>query len=49
LTWVDVGVGDFDGNGKLDLVGRARQNGQWWAAIANASNFTNLLWTTWAL
>jgi hypothetical protein len=47
---VDVNVGDVNGDGVPDLVGRIQQNGQWWAALSNDSTaFTNQLWTTWAV
>jgi hypothetical protein len=50
VTWVDVNVGDVNGDGVPDLVGRIQQNGQWWAALSNGSTaFTNQLWTTWAV
>jgi autotransporter-associated beta strand protein len=49
-TWVDVNLGDFNGDGIPDLVGRMQQNGQWWAALSNGStSFTNQIWTTWAV
>jgi hypothetical protein len=42
-------MGDFDGDGLPDLVGRVQQDGQWWAALSNSTSFTNQLWTTWAV
>jgi hypothetical protein len=48
LTWVDVQVGDFNGDGSTDIVGRALQSGQWWTALSNGSTaFTTTLWATW--
>jgi hypothetical protein len=47
-TWVDVQVGDLNGDGKADLIARYLQAGQWWAALSNGSGFTNMLWDTWA-
>jgi FG-GAP repeat len=47
VTWVDVQVGDFNGDGKADIVGRVQQSGQWWAGISNGSFFNNSLWATW--
>ncbi|HEV2946003.1 MAG TPA: VCBS repeat-containing protein [Gemmataceae bacterium] len=47
VSWVDVRVGDLNGDGKTDLIGRFSQTGQWWAAISNGTSFTNTLWTTW--
>jgi autotransporter-associated beta strand protein len=46
-TWVDVKVGDFNGDGKTDIVGRVLQTGQWWIAQSTGSSFTNSLWATW--
>jgi hypothetical protein len=47
VTWVDVKVGDFNGDGKADIVGRWLQAGQWWMAQSTGSSFTNSLWATW--
>jgi autotransporter-associated beta strand protein len=48
VTWVDVKVGDFDGDGKADIVGRVLETGQWWVAKSTGSSFTNSLWATWS-
>jgi hypothetical protein len=49
VTWVDVQVGDFNGDGKADIAGRISQNGQWWVAVSNGSNaFNNALWGAWS-
>jgi hypothetical protein len=49
VTWVDVQVGDFSGNGSSDLAGRISQTGQWWVALSNGStSFSNALWGTWS-
>jgi hypothetical protein len=47
LTWVDVNVGDFNGDGQADIVGRALQTGQWWVGQSTGSGFTNNFWATW--
>jgi hypothetical protein len=48
-TWVDVHVGDFNGDGKSDIVGRALENGQWYVGLSNGSNaFTTTKWDTWS-
>jgi hypothetical protein len=48
ITWVDVHVGDFNGDGKDDIVGRVLQTGQWWVGISDGSHFTTTLWATWS-
>jgi hypothetical protein len=49
VTWVDVHVGDFNGDGKDDIVGRVLQTGQWWVGISNGSTgFNTTLWDTWS-
>jgi len=48
VTWVDVQVADLNGDGMADLVGRAAETGQWWAAISNGNSFSNSLWATWS-
>jgi len=48
VTWVDVKVGDFNGDGKTDIIGRAQQIGRWWVAYSTGSNsFTNTLYAVW--
>jgi FG-GAP-like repeat len=48
-AWVDVQVGDFDGNSSAELAGRVAQTGQWWVAVPNGTaGFTTTVWTTWA-
>jgi hypothetical protein len=48
VTWTNVVVGDFNGDGKDDIAGRILQNGQWWAGLSTGSQFINGLWTTWS-
>jgi hypothetical protein len=48
VTWVDVQIGDLNGDGKADLVGRRLETGQWWGAVSTGSSFTSTLWTTWS-
>jgi len=48
FTWVDVVVGDFNGDGKADIAGRVMQTGQWWVNISNGSTFTTKFWGAWA-
>src|SRR5262249_6670465 len=47
VTWVDVKTGDFNGDGKTDIVARNQQTGDVWVGISNGSSFTFSLWTTW--
>jgi hypothetical protein len=47
-TWVDVRLADLNGDGKLDVLGRVKENGQWWAGLSTGSAFSTKLWTTWA-
>jgi hypothetical protein len=48
VTWVDVQVGDFNGDGKADIAGRVLQSGEWWVATSTGSSFTSSLWATWS-
>ena len=41
VTWVDVQVGDFNGDGKADIVGRADELGTWWVGQSTGSNFNS--------
>jgi hypothetical protein len=42
-----VRVGDFNGDGKSDIVGRVLQSGQWWVGQSNGTSFDASLWATW--
>ena len=46
-TWVDVKVGDFNGDGKADITGRYLQGGSWWTGLSTGSSFTTSLWAEW--
>jgi hypothetical protein len=48
VTWVDVQVGDFNGDGKSDIAGRVLQTGQWWVSLSTGSAATTSWWTTWS-
>jgi hypothetical protein len=48
VTWVDVQVGDFNGDGKSDITGRAMQTGQWWTGISTGSSLTSSFWGAWS-
>jgi hypothetical protein len=49
VTWVDVRIGDLNGDGKADIIGRVLQSGQWWAGLSNGSTaLSTSLWATWS-
>jgi hypothetical protein len=48
VTWVDVQVGDFNGDGKADIIGRVAGTGKWWVALSTGSSFITTLWTNWS-
>jgi hypothetical protein len=49
VTWVDVRIGDLNGDGKADIIGRVLQSGQWWASLSNGSTaLSTSLWATWS-
>jgi hypothetical protein len=48
VTWVDVHLGDFNGDGRADLVGRARETGQWWVGLSTGAGFRDGLWAVWS-
>src|SRR5262249_9182585 len=35
LDWTNVVVGDFSGDGKVDIAGRIKETGQWWVNVSN--------------
>jgi hypothetical protein len=45
---VDVLVGDFDGDGKADLVARARENGAVFVSNSSGSAFNQSFWEFWS-
>jgi hypothetical protein len=47
VTWADVRVGDFNGDGKADIVGRWQQAGLWFVGLSNGSVFTTTQWASW--
>jgi hypothetical protein len=48
VTQVNVQVGDFNGDGLADIIGRISENGQSWTGQSNFTAFTTSLWTTWS-
>ncbi|MBX3437759.1 MAG: VCBS repeat-containing protein [Planctomycetaceae bacterium] len=47
VTWLNVVAGDFDGDGKTDIAGRA-SNGAWYVSRSTGSGFVNQLWGSWS-
>jgi hypothetical protein len=48
VTWVDVQVGDFNGDGKSDITGRVLESGQWWTGLSTGSSLSTSLWGAWS-
>jgi hypothetical protein len=48
VTWVDVNVGDFNGDGEADITGRVLQTGRWWTGLSTGSSFSSTVWGQWA-
>jgi len=48
ITWVDVIVGDFNGDGKADITGRYQQAGLWFTGVSSGTGFTTSLWDQWS-
>jgi hypothetical protein len=45
-TWRDVKAGDFNNDGRTDILGRTAA-GQWWLAVSNGSAFTTVTFGGW--
>jgi hypothetical protein len=48
VTWVDVRLADFNGDGRSDIAGRDLNTGQWFVGVSTGSTFTTSLWATWS-
>ena len=48
VTWVDVQVGDFNGDGKDDITGRVLQGRQWWTGVSTGLSFSTTQWGQWS-
>jgi hypothetical protein len=47
-SWVDVQIGDFNGDGRPDVVGRNLNTGDWWVSLSNGTSFTTSDWGRWS-
>jgi hypothetical protein len=47
-TWVDVQVGDFNGDGRPDVAGRDAATGNWWVGLSNGTSLTTTMWGHWS-
>src|SRR5947207_10043219 len=47
-TWVDVQVGDFNGDGKDDITARYLEGGSWWTGISTGSPVNATMWAQWS-
>jgi hypothetical protein len=48
ISWADVLVGDFDGDGRDDIVGRHPVTGAWHVGRSSPSGFLTELWGAWS-
>jgi hypothetical protein len=48
VTWADVQLGDFNGDGQADLAGRALQTGQWFVGLSTGIALTTSQWDAWS-
>ncbi len=48
--WGQTGVGDFNGDGKADIVGRIQDagDGRWFVSLSNGSRFLTYYWQGWS-
>ncbi len=45
-TWYDVQFGDFNGDGRIDIVGRNERD-EWWVSLSGTGTLTTTLWGDW--
>lgn len=48
VKWLDVTVGDFNGDGRSDMAGRSASDGSWWVGLSTGSGFRTEHWGTWS-
>jgi Aspartyl protease/FG-GAP-like repeat len=47
IAWQDVHTGDFDGDGRADIIARDPATGKWWVGLSNGTSFTASVWAAW--
>ena len=47
-TWVDVMVGDFNGDNRADVIGRVESSGEWWLLRSQGGSADNVFWGRWS-
>src|SRR5262249_31291651 len=47
VTWVDTQVGDFNGDGKSDIVSRYKEAGVWYVGLSTGASFNTQFWAQW--
>jgi hypothetical protein len=47
VTWRDFTVGDFDGDGRDDVIART-ESGRWWVGLARERRFETSRWGAWS-
>jgi FG-GAP-like repeat/WD40-like Beta Propeller Repeat len=48
VDWVNVVVGDFNGDGQTDIAARLAQSGEWWVNLSSGVSFVSQRWTIWS-
>lgn len=49
VAWQDIHIGDYNGDGKDDILGhQANSSGEWYVGISDGSRFTNTYYGHWA-
>jgi hypothetical protein len=47
VDWLDVAVGDFNGDGRADIAGRVASTGEWYVAQSTGSSLVSRRWGRW--
>jgi hypothetical protein len=40
-------MGDFNGDGRMDIMGRTLESGEWWVGESTGSSLSTRLWDRW--